>query len=73
MEIQLDKDVVCHRFYSTCAANILHRNPLKDLETSKEKVKHPQCEICRLLPEEEAMLHGITEKLIEIGRSYGKN
>jgi len=41
MEEQLEKDAVCRRFYSTCTANILHMNPLKDLETSKEKVKYP--------------------------------
>jgi len=77
MEEQLDKDVVCRRLYSTCTANTLPRNPSKDLETSKEKVKYPHCEIQRtddfvLLAKKEVVLQGMTEKLIEVETSNGK-
>jgi hypothetical protein len=73
----VDKDIVCRQLYSTCTANTLPRNPLKDLETSKEKVKYPHCEIQRtddfvLLAKKEAVLQGMTEKLIKVGTSYGK-
>jgi hypothetical protein len=35
MEEELDKDAVCHQFFSTCAANVLPRKLWKGLETSK--------------------------------------
>jgi hypothetical protein len=38
-EEELDKDTVCHPFYSTYTANILRRKLLKSLETSKYEDK----------------------------------
>ena len=35
LEEELDKDAVCHRFYSTCTGSTLTTRLLKGLETSK--------------------------------------
>jgi hypothetical protein len=35
LDEEIDKNAVCHQFYSTCTANTLSMKPLKGLETSK--------------------------------------
>ena len=39
LEEELDRDAVCHRFYSTCTGRTVPTRLLKGLETSKWKNK----------------------------------
>jgi len=74
LEEELDKDAVCCRFYSTCTPNLTKEAPegfggFKIEEQVIHTVKYADDLV--LLAKEEAVLHGMKERLIAIGRCYG--
>ena len=74
LEEELDKDAVCHKFYSTCTANALRRKLWMGLEisTSEGKLfKLKYADDLVLMAQEETVLQGMIDKLIEIGSCYG--
>jgi hypothetical protein len=68
---EFEKDAVCRRLSSTCTANALPRKPLNSLENSKYEDTVKCADDLVLLVEEEPLLQGVLERLIEIGRWYG--
>lgn len=75
LEQELDKDIVCCCLSSTYTPNSLPKKLRKAWETSKSKkqaihtVKYADEFV--LLAKEEAVLHGMIETLIAIGKCYG--
>ena len=69
---ELDKDAVCHRFYSNCTANILPRRPLKgfgDFKEGEQMIRTVKYADNLVLPTKaETMLLGVIDRLIKIGR-----
>ena len=50
LEEELERDAVCHRFYSTCTGRTLPTGLLKGLETSKwEKKEFALCDTLLIL------------------------
>jgi hypothetical protein len=69
LEEELDKDAVCHHFYSTYIVNTLPRKLLK--VGGKLIYMMRYADDLGLLAKEETILQSMIDKLIEVGRGYG--
>jgi hypothetical protein len=71
LEEELDKDVVCHRYYSNFTWNILLKKLLSSWETSKKRQVICTLKYTNGLVLLAKILQGMTERLIGIGRCCG--
>ena len=75
LEEELDKDAVCHQFWSNCIANAFTKEALEGFGDFKTRwriihaVKYADDLV--LLAREEKVLQDMIDKLIEIGGCFG--
>jgi len=74
LEQQLDKDVVCHRFYTTRSVNTLPKEVLEGFGYFKRRgqvFRTVNCTDDLVLPaKEETVLQGMIDSTSEIGKCY---